>query len=51
MPYLAGRVNDLADMIDATTEARIDARLEQLERDLGAQVVVLTIASLRGEPP
>lgn len=49
VPYLGGRVNDLADMIPADTEARIEARLERLESERGSQVAVLTIPSLEGE--
>lgn len=49
VPFLAGRVNDLADMIPADAEARIEARLERLESERGAQVAVLTIPSLQGE--
>lgn len=49
VPFLAGRVNDLADMIPADAEARIEARLERLENERGSQVAVLTIPSLQGE--
>ncbi len=49
VPFLAGRVNDLAGMIPADAEGRIEARLERLETEHGAQVVVLTIPSLEGE--
>jgi uncharacterized membrane protein YgcG len=49
VPFLAGRVNDLAGMIGATDEARIEERLQALEEETGAQVVVLTIPSLEGE--
>lgn len=49
VPYLAGRVNDLADMIGEGLEERLDVRLRQLEADTGAQVAVLTIPSLEGE--
>ena len=50
VPELTGRVNDYADLISPAAEARIDERLKRLEEDSGAQVVVLTIASLQGEP-
>ncbi|MEM7354877.1 MAG: TPM domain-containing protein, partial [Acidobacteriota bacterium] len=50
VPYLAGRVNDLAGLLDATVEQQIEAKLEQLEKETGAQVAVLTLASLEDEP-
>jgi len=50
VPLLTGRVNDYAEMISADEELAIEALLEQLETDLGAQVVVLTIPSLEGLP-
>ena len=46
VPYLGGRVNDLAGMIDDGTEAQIETALEQLENDTGSQLVVLTIPTL-----
>lgn len=49
VPYLTGRVNDYAGMLDPEEESRIAARLEALEQGNGAQVVVLTIPSLEGE--
>ena len=49
VPYLAGRVNDTADMIPADVEQRIDEKLAALEQATGAQMAVLTIASLEGE--
>lgn len=48
VPYLGGRVNDLAEMIDERAERSLEATLEQLESDTGAQLVVLTIPSLDG---
>lgn len=48
VPLLTGRVNDYADMIPSEQEAAIEAALERLEADVGAQVVVLTIPSLEG---
>lgn len=50
VPLLAGRVNDYGDMIPAEDEAAIEAALERLEADVGAQVVVLTIPGLEGLP-
>ncbi len=49
VPYLSGRVNDLADLISADTETRIVAGLEEFENRTGHQIAVLTIASLEGE--
>jgi uncharacterized protein len=50
VPFLAGRVNDLAGMVPAPARERIEARLRDLEARTGAQVAVLTVASLDGEP-
>ena len=50
VPYLAGRVNDLAGMISPEAEARIESRLAELQRSTGAQVAVLTVPSLEGDP-
>ena len=50
VPKLAGRVNDYADLISPAAEARIEHTLATLEQDEGAQVVVLTVDSLQGEP-
>lgn len=49
VPYLGGRVNDLAEMMSADDETRVEQLLAQLERDTGAQVAVLTVPSLDGE--
>ncbi len=49
VPYLSGRVNDLAELIPAETEQRIDEKLAVLEETTGAQMAVLTIPSLEGE--
>ena len=49
VPYLGGRVNDLAGLLSDGFETRLATRLEQLERDTGAQLVVLTIPSLEGD--
>ena len=43
-------VVDLAGVIDAPTEARLNAMLHDLETETTAQVVVLTLQSLDGEP-
>ena len=48
-PKLIGHVNDYADLLSPTTEARLEDTLAKLEQDQGAQVAVLTIDSLQGE--
>jgi uncharacterized protein len=50
VPYLAGRVNDQADLLGDAFEARLEERLRALEEETGAQVAVLTIPSLGGDP-
>jgi uncharacterized protein len=50
VPYLAGRVNDQADLLDETFEDQLEVRLQALESETGAQVAVLTIPSLEGDP-
>jgi len=49
VPYLSGRVVDLADLLPPAAEQATTARLDALEKATGAQVVVLTIPSLDGE--
>jgi uncharacterized protein len=43
-------VVDLAGVLDADTRARLNARLKDLETETTAQMVVLTLNSLEGEP-
>ena len=50
VPYLSGRVVDLADLVPPDVEARIESTLGALEKATGAQVAVLTVDSLEGEP-
>jgi len=50
VPYLTGRVNDYAEMIDQATEERIETKLRDFETATGSQVAVLTIDSLDGDP-
>ena len=50
VPYLSGRVNDTAGMIPVEMRARIEGSLAELEKQTGAQVAVLTVESLDGEP-
>lgn len=49
VPYLSGRVVDLAGIIPEATEERIEAKSRQLEERTGAQVAVLTVSSLEGQ--
>jgi uncharacterized protein len=49
VPYLAGRVNDTADLIPDDVEHRIDQKLAAFEQQTGIQIAVLTIESLEGE--
>jgi uncharacterized protein len=50
VPYLAGRVNDQADMLDDGFEGQLEEKLRLLEEETGAQVAVLTISTLEGDP-
>ncbi|MCJ7755863.1 MAG: TPM domain-containing protein [Thermoanaerobaculales bacterium] len=50
VPYLSGRVNDQAMMLEETFEGQLEEQLRLLEEETGAQVAVLTIASLEGDP-
>lgn len=49
IPYLSGRVNDLADLLSPETERQLESRLAELEETTGTQVAILTIPSLEGE--
>ncbi len=46
VPRLERRVTDLAELMSAAAVARLEADLERLERETGAQVAVLTVPSL-----
>lgn len=50
VPFLSGRVNDLANIIPADARQRIEQKLAAFEQKTGAQVAVLTVPSLEGEP-
>lgn len=50
VPFLAGRVVDLADMISAGAETQLDGELAALEQATGAQLAVLTVPTLEDEP-
>ena len=49
VPPLAGRVNDYAGIMRAETVQALTEKLAALEAENGAQIAVLTIASLEGE--
>lgn len=49
VPFLEGRVVDLAGMISPNTKAELDAELQSLEEATGAQVAVLVVPTLDGE--
>ncbi len=52
VPDLAGRrIHDLAGLLSPQTTQQLTGQLEQLEQATGAQVAILTLASLEGEPP
>ena len=46
----SGRVVDDADLLPPETEQRLSARLQQVERELGPQFVVVTVPDLHGSP-
>ena len=46
----AGYVTDLAGVIAAPTRARLEALCTEVERKTGAQIAVVTVRSLEGEP-
>lgn len=50
LPKPAGRVTDLANVIDAATEVDLDRRLDELERQTSSEVAVVTVTSLNGVP-
>jgi uncharacterized protein len=50
VPYLSGRVVDDAGLLSATARQTIESELATLEQQTTDQFVVLTVASLDGEP-
>ena len=50
LPKPAGRVTDLANIIDAATEADLDRQLDQLEQKTSSEIAIVTVASLDGVP-
>ena len=49
VPPLAGRVNDLANVIPPVVRTRLDTKLQDVERRTGAQIAVLTVDTLGGD--
>jgi len=49
VPNYHGYVNDYADMISASTEAKLDRALQSFERTDSTQIAILTIPSLEGD--
>ncbi len=50
VPFLSGRIVDLAGLLNAEEKARIEQKLQALEAKTGAQIAVLTVPSLEGDP-
>jgi uncharacterized protein len=50
VPFLSGRVVDLAGLLTESEKQAIDQKLAAFEKKTGAQIAVLTIPSLEGEP-
>lgn len=50
IPQLERRVTDEAGILSSSSVAKIEGQLEQLEKSTGAQVAVLIIESLEGQP-
>ena len=49
VPYLSGRVNDDAHLLDMQTAQALEATLKKYDEKTGRQIVVLTLPSLEGE--
>lgn len=49
-PALTGRVVDGADLLTPAQEAKLDAKAEALEKEVGPQYVIVTVPSLGGRP-
>ncbi|MCE5300176.1 MAG: TPM domain-containing protein [Spirochaetia bacterium] len=50
LPAAAGPVNDSAGIIDNPSEASINSLINELKQKTGAEIAVVTIKSLEGEP-
>ena len=48
LPKPSGRIADLANVIDASTEADLDRRLDELEQRTTSEIAVVTVPSLEG---
>ncbi len=48
VPTLRGRVNDYANLLTPAQEAELSAVYEALEQEIGSQIALLTVESLRG---
>ena len=48
LPKPAGRITDLANVIEAGTEADLDRRLDELEQKTSHEIAVVTVSSLGG---
>ena len=49
VPFLSGRVNDLANLLSPTSRSFLEDKLKDFETRTGHQVAVLTLDSLEGE--
>ena len=49
VPFLAGRLNDHAQLLDTERSARLEGKLRVVEEKTGAQVALLTLDSLEGD--
>jgi uncharacterized protein len=50
LPTPSGYVNDLAGVIDSPSRQRIDAVCQELQEKTGAQLAIVTVPSMEGEP-
>jgi uncharacterized protein len=50
LPKPTGRITDLANVIDAATEAELDRRLDQLEQQTSSEIAIVTVPSLDRVP-
>ena len=48
LPKPAGRITDLANVIDANVEAELDQRIDQLEQKTSHEIAVVTVPTLGG---
>lgn len=51
IPDPVGYVNDRADLLDATTRARLEAFLDQVQRKTGVEFAILTVPTAQPETP